>query len=98
MYCVAYIIGLVANMIYYRCNEIVGLAIIAMPAIFFKILKWMDVKPFVFRLYDINEYMKGIFNLSSNNIIPVIVIYMLIFVALYGMANLLARRVVIKEN
>lgn len=97
MYCIGYLAAFVLNMIYYRFNEGMRLVIIAIPAIFFKLLDIFDVKPLVFELYDINEYAKEIFNLGEKNILPVLLSYGALFLVLYGAAHIIIRKATVQK-
>lgn len=88
-YCIAYGIGIIIALLRYRFNELGKVGALAIIIIESKLLRTGQPRDL---FYGANEYFKRLLNLGENNIILIFIIYGVIFLIIYMIANLLIRK------
>lgn len=93
----AYVIGIVINMIYYRANKYVKVLLSAIPVAFIILKGNLSMRNPSLTL-RINEFTNYIFGFNPSNVFACITTFLVFTVVLSGIAFLLIRKAVIKER
>ena len=93
----AYVIGIVINMIYYRANKYVKVLLSAIPVAFIILKGNLSMRNPSLTL-RINEFTNYIFGFNQSNVFACITTFLVFTVVLSGIAFLLIRKAVIKER
>ena len=93
----AYVIGIVINMIYYRANKYVKVLVSAIPVAFIILKGNLSMRNPSLTL-RINEFTNYIFGFNPSNVFACITTFLVFTVVLSGIAFLLIRKAVIKER
>ena len=93
----AYVIGIVINMIYYRANKYVKVLVSAIPVALIILKGNLSMRNPSLTL-RINEFTNYIFGFNPSNVFACITTFLVFTVVLSGIAFLLIRKAVIKER
>lgn len=93
----AYVIGIVINMIYYRANKYVKVLVSAIPVALIILKGNLSMRNPSLTL-RINEFTDYIFGFNPSNVFACITTFLVFTVVLSGIAFLLIRKAVIKER
>lgn len=93
----AYVIGIVINMIYYRANKYVKVLLSAIPVAFIILKGNLSMRNPSLTL-RINEFTNYIFGFNPSNVFACITTFLVFTVVLSGIAFLLIRKATIKER
>lgn len=93
----AYVVGIVINMIYYRSNKYLKALVSVTPVIFLMFNSNISMKNHILAM-KINNFLDYIFGFNPSNVFACITTFLIITVILSGIAFLLIRKAVIKER
>ena len=93
----AYVVGIVINMIYYRSNKYLKALVSVTPVIFLMFNSNISMKNHILAM-KINNFLDYIFGFNPSNVFACITTFLVITVILSGIAFLLIRKAVIKER
>ena len=96
-YLVAYIVGIVINMIYYRSNKYVKVIVSVIPVVFIIFSGNFSIRNPGLTM-KINKFLDYIFGFNPVNVFACILTFLILVVVLSGIAFLLIRKAVIKER
>ena len=96
-YLVAYIVGIVINMIYYRSNKYVKVIVSVIPVVFIIFSGNFSIRNLGLTM-KINKFLDYIFGFNPVNVFACILTFLILVVVLSGIAFLLIRKAVIKER
>lgn len=96
-YLVAYIVGIVINMIYYRSNKYVKVIVSVIPVVFIIFSGNFSIRNPGLTM-KINKFLDYIFGFNPVNVFACILTFLILVVVLSGIALLLIRKAVIKER
>ena len=96
-YLVAYIVGIVINMIYYRSNKYVKVIVSVIPVGFIIFSGNFSIRNPGLTM-KINKFLDYIFGFNPVNVFACILTFLILVVVLSGIAFLLIRKAVIKER
>lgn len=96
-YLVAYIVGIVINMIYYRSNKYVKVIVSVIPVGFIIFSGNFSIRNPGLTM-KINKFLDYIFGFNPVNVFACILTFLILVVVLSGIALLLIRKAVIKER
>ena len=93
----AYVVGIVINMIYYRSNKYVKVLVSVTPVVFIIFNSNLSMKNPRLAM-RVNEFFDYIFGFNTSNVFACITTFLVFTVVLSGIAFLLIRKAVIKER
>ena len=93
----AYVVGIVINMIYYRSNKYLKVLVSVIPVVFIIFNANFSTKNPGLTM-RINEFLDYIFGFNPSNVFACITTFLVLVVILSGVAFLLIRKAIIKER
>ena len=93
----AYVVGIVINMIYYRSNKYLKVLVSVIPVVFIIFNANFSTKNPGLTM-KINEFLDYIFGFNPSNVFACITTFLVLVVILSGVAFLLIRKAIIKER